>query len=989
MTTPTGLFHNTNSNNFNKQIILQAPIPLFIVEGSDFVITFSNEKNMERWQRTEAEVIGKPLFEVFPEGKVQPFIGFLNDAYQTGISVKRNEVKAEFYRNGKLDVAWFDIIYEPLKNEIGEVAGIIGISVEVTSQVVARQKVEKSEKELRLMADAMPHLVWIADDKGDINFYNKRVHDYCGLDENTDKNLLWQTIVHPQDLARTRETWQNAIQQKSLYSIEHRLKMEDGSFRWFLSRAVYTEDIEHKTAQWFGSSTDIDDQKRTEFKIKETEEFNRKLLESNPDCVKVIDREGRIQYMNINGQCLLEIDDFNNYKNKFWSDLWNKENQPLIENAVQKALSGENVQFIAAGKTTKNSRKWWDVMVSPIVNANNEIHEIISISRDITTQKETEEALKYRQALLEAQNEAIPDGILIVDLQGNIISYNKNFAKLWGIPDEIFRKKDGNNALLSYEKNVINSKEFIEQMQHCYAHPTENFHDEVFLKDGRIVSCYGNAILSEDGINYGWAWYFSDITKDKRGEIRIQESEEKYRGVFEKMDQGFCIVEVIFEHDEAIDYRFIETNPMFIEQTGLVNVNGKTIKEVVPDIEIIWAQTYGKVTTTGEPIRFTDYSKALNSWFEIYAFRLGETKNSRVAILFTNITERKKAETVIKESEKRFRILTETIPQMVWMTDAVGNPEYLSSQWVKYAGEMPMADYWTAICHPNDVEISSKAWEKCVATGEKFSSEVRLRNKQGEYRWHVSVGVPLKDDNDKVIKWIGSINDIHDQKLKEQQKDEFISIASHEMKTPLTSAKAYLQLLEMSLDESDANFIYAKKASEATNRLNKLISELLDASKIQHGKLNYNNTNFDFEEMINSTIENVQYSSVTHKIYKTGSVKRQFWGDRDRLQQVVINLLTNAIKYSPKANEVIVKIEEQNNRVLVSVTDKGIGMSEKHLDRVFDRYYRVEENAIEFQGLGIGLYISYDIVQRHHGDMWVESLPEVGSTFHFSLPYAN
>ena len=138
MSISAGLLNNTDINDFDKQIIIQAPIPIFIVEGPDFVITFSNEKNMERWQRTEAEVMGKPLFEVFPEGRVQPFIGFLKDAYRTGISVKRNEVKAEFYRNGNLNVVWFDITYEPIKNEMGEVTAIMGVSVDVTSQVIAR-----------------------------------------------------------------------------------------------------------------------------------------------------------------------------------------------------------------------------------------------------------------------------------------------------------------------------------------------------------------------------------------------------------------------------------------------------------------------------------------------------------------------------------------------------------------------------------------------------------------------------------------------------------------------------------------------------------------------------------------------------------------------------------------------------------------------------------------------------------------------------------
>jgi PAS domain S-box-containing protein len=458
--------------------------------------------------------------------------------------------------------------------------------------------------------------------------------------------------------------------------------------------------------------------------------------------------------------------------------------------------------------------------------------------------------------------------------------------------------------------------------------------------------------------------------------------------LFETMDQGFCIVDVIFDTDlKPIDYRFLECNSVFENHTGLVNVIGKTIIEIVPNIEKLWIENYGQVVSTGKPIRFISESEAMDRWFEVYAFRLGDAQSNRVAILFTDISERKKSEQALKSSEERFRILTETIPQMIWMTDQEGNTEYTSSQWVKYAGVMPSNQYWVSMAHPEDIEKTLIDWAKCVATGDNFVTESRLKNKDGEYRWHVSRGIPLKNDAGNIIKWIGSVTDIHEQKMKEQKKDEFISIASHEMKTPLTSAKAYLQLLEMSVGENNETLLYAQKASDAIERLNKLISELLDASRIQHGKLNYNNMLFNLEEMIDNTIENVQYSYTTHKIIKTGSITQSIFGDRDRLQQVVINLLTNAIKYSPKANEVIVNVEEQNNHVKISITDKGIGMSEKHLEKIFDRYYRVEEHAIHFQGLGIGLYISYDIVKRHQGNMWVESTPEQGSTFYFTLPF--
>ena len=227
------------------------------------------------------------------------------------------------------------------------------------------------------------------------------------------------------------------------------------------------------------------------------------------------------------------------------------------------------------------------------------------------------------------------------------------------------------------------------------------------------------------------------------------------------------------------------------------------------------------------------------------------------------------------------------------------------------------------------------------------------------------------------------------QKLSEkllEQRDEFISIASHEMKTPLTTAKGYIELLLLSLSEENQTALYVSKANQALQRLHDLVKDLLDASKIQNGKLNYNITTFDFNEMVDETIENIQHSEKKHTIQKTGKCSQQITGDKDRLQQVLINLLTNAVKYSPKADKVVVKIEEQDSKIQISVQDFGLGMSKQHLDKIFDRYYRVQEHAIHFQGLGIGLYISYNIIERHEGKIWAESTPEKGSTFYFTLP---
>jgi signal transduction histidine kinase len=230
------------------------------------------------------------------------------------------------------------------------------------------------------------------------------------------------------------------------------------------------------------------------------------------------------------------------------------------------------------------------------------------------------------------------------------------------------------------------------------------------------------------------------------------------------------------------------------------------------------------------------------------------------------------------------------------------------------------------------------------------------------------------------------MTDMHDQKTREQQKDEFISIASHEMKTPLTTAKGFIDLLLRSLSEENHTSLFANKVKQAVDKLNDFITELLDASKIQNGKLDYNITTFDFNKMVEETIENIQLTTQNHIIQKTGNCLQQITGDRSRLQQVVTNLLTNALKYSPNADKVLVNIEEQDSNIQVSVQDFGVGMSGHHLDKIFDRYYRVQEHAFHFPGLGIGLYISSNIIERHEGKIWAESEPDKGSTFYFTLP---
>lgn len=355
-----------------------------------------------------------------------------------------------------------------------------------------------------------------------------------------------------------------------------------------------------------------------------------------------------------------------------------------------------------------------------------------------------------------------------------------------------------------------------------------------------------------------------------------------------------------------------------------------------------------------------------------------------------DITEQKETEQKLKESEERFRCMAETIPQKIFTSLPNGDNDYLNPQWSEFTGlllEQIINWGWLQVVHPDDKEENIRLWTHSLDTGKPFKFEHRIRGKDGTYCWHLTHAHAMRNDSGTIIKWFGSTTNIHEQKMIEQQKDEFISIASHEMKTPLTVAKGYIQLLQRSLNEENQSAsLFANKISLAVKRLNRLTTELLDASKIQNGQLNYNITTFDFNKMVDEAIENFQHSAKSHIIQKTGDIRQNLTGDRDRLEQVLINFLSNAIKYSPNADKVLIKIEEQDKKIQVSVQDFGVGMLTQHLDKIFQKYYRVREHAVQFQGLGIGLYISYSIIERHGGRMWVESEPEKGSTFYFNLP---
>ncbi len=281
-------------------------------------------------------------------------------------------------------------------------------------------------------------------------------------------------------------------------------------------------------------------------------------------------------------------------------------------------------------------------------------------------------------------------------------------------------------------------------------------------------------------------------------------------------------------------------------------------------------------------------------------------------------------------------------------------------------------------------------WQQSISNGEPFEMVFPLKGADDVFRQFLTRIIPIRDNEGKVIRWLGTNTDITKQKELERMKDDFISIASHELKTPLTTIKAYNQIAEdMLMQKGDRETLgIIKRMSNQVNKLNTLIEDLLDVTKIQKGKLIYKEEFFEFNALLKEVIDDMQNTTATHEIiYNLDSTAKVF-GDKNKISQVIDNLVSNGIKYSPKANKIVIKSDLQKNGIQLSVQDFGIGILAKDKKKIFAQFYRVSgENEVTYPGMGIGLYICQEIIARHGGKVWVQSKINKGSVFYIWLPF--
>jgi PAS domain S-box-containing protein len=493
-----------------------------------------------------------------------------------------------------------------------------------------------------------------------------------------------------------------------------------------------------------------------------------------------------------------------------------------------------------------------------------------------------------------------------------------------------------------------------------------------------------------------------------RFNLELRASEERYRTLFDSIDEGFCVVEMLFDAaGHAVDYRFLETNPGFEKQTGLRDVTGKRVRELMPTLEAHWVERFGGVALTGESARFVDEAQALGGRsFDVYAFRLGAPERRIVAVLFKDITERKRAAQALQDSEVRYRRIFECAQDGILILDVDTGAITEANPFMAHMLGYPIVELvgrqlWQ-IGLMRDASASQSMVRELRSKGFAGYENLPLRNKDGGQIEVEVVATLYQEDRNAVIQC--NIHDITERRRLEEKtqeqarsladlnrrKDEFLAMLSHELRNPLASILNASHLLRRQQGRNPIQVDAQAMIDRQVSQLARLVDDLLEVSRISTGRIRLRRESLDLRGIVHRAVETTQPQVEQKGQRLVESLPgKPVWvrGDAVRLEQVVVNLLNNASKYTDRSGQIEVMLQQECDEAVLRVHDNGVGIAPEILPLIFDLFMQADQSLDRAQGgLGIGLALVQSLVTLHRGRVEAHSTPGRGSEFVVRLP---
>jgi PAS domain S-box-containing protein len=973
-------------------------------------ITFVNDKFCEISKYSRAELIGQDHRIVNSGHHSKEYIRDIWTTIANG-KVWRGELKNKA-KNGS--IYWVDTTIVPLLNRNGKPKQYIAIRYDITTRKWTEEKIEELLKELIDIKFALDEssIVAITDQTGKITFVNDK---FCQISGYEREELIGQdhriinSVYHSKEFIRgiwitiaSGKTWHGEIKNRA----------KDGSFYWVDTTIVPFLNESRKPYQYVAIRNDITQRKLSEEKSAQLAA----IVESSEDSIVSTSLDGILTSWN-KGAELMYGYSAEEMIGQTKSVLLSRENLHQLNDELDAARSGKRIENYEAVRIRKDGTKVTVfVATSPIRDYDGKIVGVSFIARDITEKKQAEAKLNESRAQLQTIVENLDEGVAVMDLSGNILHLNRAAMEMHDFTSmedclqhfqrfsETFELRDMQDAPLPMDQwppaRILAGEKLRDQEVNMYRRGSQ-WH--------RIFNYGGMLVHGKNGETLMAVITIDDITERKKTEVILRESEERYRLLFENNPFPMWVYDLA-------TLQFLAVNDAAILHYGYSRKEflSMTIRDIRPpealpalmknlaenparmDSADVWQHR----KKSGTPINVEVTSHEL-----IFAGRL-----SRL-VLANDITEKLQAEQKARESQKQFRELTESLPQLVWTCRGEdGSCDYLSPQWVEYTGvpeKEQLGFGWLESINPEDREQTIAAWRQSVAQADIFDTEFRIRRHDGVYRWFKTRSVPFKDEDGKILKWIGTNTDIeagkraadeirqlnesleqrvvertHELEAANKELESFSYSVSHDLRAPLRAIDGFsLALLDDYGDKlADEGKHYLERVRAGSQRMAQLIDDMLNLSRITRVEIKRDLV--DLSKAVTDICERLQENQPERRavFHIQSGVTAQ--GDERLMRVAMENLLGNAWKFTSKKD--IAEIAFGHDGSEYFVRDNGAGFDMAYADKLFGAFQRLH-NSNDFEGTGIGLATVLRVIRRHRGSVRAESKMNEGTCFYFTL----
>ena len=873
------------------------------------------------------------------------------------------------------------------------------------------QQYSRLELQLQTTLNVIPAYTWYARPTGALTFVNERSGDYLGLPKDhplrfgINTGAEWDAhipLLHPDDREEARRVWSDCIDTGSAGENSQRIRDAEGGFRWFLSRVEPLRASDGTLLYWIGVNLDIDDRKRAEEMVRQSERELRTIVETIPALIHSARPDGYFDFFNSRWLEYVGLppEDLLGWK---WTAAIHPTDVAGLVDAWRKALAtGEELAYEARTRRADGEFRWMFHRKAPHRDERGEIVKWFGSSIDIEEIKRTEAKLQKSEAYLSEAQRLSHTGSFGWSPDTGEIAWSGETYRIFEYDSTTKPTLD-----MAVQRLHPQDRALAQQVIDRASQTGTDFEHEyrLLLADGRVkhVHAVAHAFQEASG-NREFIGAVTDITERKTAEEKIRRNERELRTLIEAIpayvgtnlpDGSVDFISQSwldytgFSRDEGMGWGWESAiHPEDLDRV-VANWRAAVAAEVPVEHELRCRRadgTYHWFLYRGLPFR--DDGRRVIKWYGT----------------LTNIDALKKTEHALQTREHELLGIIETIPSMLWSASPTGETTHLSQRILEYCGA-PLEELvnrgWEKSIHPDDREETVNAFARAISSGQSYSAIHRVRRADGEYRWHHSMAEPLRDPHGKIIQWYGLAIDIDERKRAEDRlRDTRIKLAkasrlatvaelagsiAHELNQPLMSILANAQAAKKWLNATPPNL------AEAVSSIERIIRNARGADEtMQHIRALFKQESFDKQEVnvpdiIREVVRIVQEDPKKREVpieYNFEEPLPRVSIDQIQIQQVFINLIVNAIealegRLVPPL--VVLRAEAKSNEMFIQVIDNGPGVDDP--DRIFDAFMTTKE-----KGMGIGLAVSRSIIEAHGGRLWAENNKTGGATFNVALP---